>query len=463
MSIAKKSSLLLLSVIVLCSLSGCGSDWPHKTKTAVAPSGPSGRITKGPVVGAIVYADSLTSGTRFIQDATEVWTTTDANGDFQLPTVPSYSHILVSAGGTDKISGQPAIQMIAPAGSKNVTPLTTLVALDTTGTVKAKIEALLPAGANFDTDISTTTSQAAILLAKSVETAVQTVAKAISTDAAGSVTTTQLAAIQTEVMKDVSSQIAAMPPATATATLSTPSSLTTVISTAVTTSATTISNDTASFANITITPAAVTTAAATVATAVTSTATAIVGAANLNTTATTTAVTGGEAAVITPAAVTAINTAVTTAVTTIAADTGLTTTATPTNYTPPAVTVVVAPTVTANSPAAGAAVTGGSTSIAVSFSEAMLNSATDPASAANPANWVITAGSSTVTPSAITYNAATNTFTAAVSLPNGASVTVIVKAGIKSAATSPGSMVNNYTWTFTTKATGITGGTGGSL
>ena len=450
--------ILCFSALLLLSACGGGTT---SSPSPSAPSGQAGKIAQGPVKGATVYADSLAGGTRMVQDANEIFAITDANGNFQLPAQPTYPHVLVSRGGTDTLTNQPAIQMIAPAGSNNVTPLTTLVALDTTGTVQAKIEALLPAGAKFDADISTVTSPAALLLVKSVETAVQTMTSAISADSGSQVSAVQLASIQTAVISSVVDEIATMTAGSATATLSNPTTLAASMAKAVTTAATDISAA-PSNTNITISTDAATAAGASVATAVTVTATAIVGAANLNTEASTTAVSGGEAAIITPAAATTINNAITTASTTIAADAGLTTTITPPAYTPTPVVVVSAPFVTSFAPGNGASIAGGiKPVISATFNEAMLASATDAGSAANPANWVVKAGLTTITLSAITYDTATRTFstTPAANLPNGATITVTIKSAVKSAAGA--GMTNDVSWSFTTAPTGSTG-SGGS-
>jgi hypothetical protein len=338
----KNLTKAVIALAAISLVSGCGQryPWDHSSSDSapIVATGPQGRITQGPVVGATVFADSLVagSGSKFVQDAGEISATTDANGDFALPSQPAYSHVLVSKGGTDKLTSQPAMQMVAPAGSKNVTPLTTLVALDTTGTVKAKIEALLPAGTKFDTDISTSTSQAALLLSQAVETTVRAMTQAISKDSGSNVSAAQLAAIQTQIMKDVAAEIAK--PATTTAILSTPNTLaSTVISAAVTATAAAINNDNASYSNIDISPTAATAAAATVVTAVTTTAVQICGSGNLNNQAnTTTSI--KEDTIITPTAVSNIITAVTTAANTISADPGLTATATPPTFTPPTLT-----------------------------------------------------------------------------------------------------------------------------
>lgn len=314
---------LAMSVI---AITGCGGGGSTATTSA---SGQSGKLVKGPVVNATIFADNVSGGIRFIQDAGEVATTTNATtGDFTLPSVPGYNYILVSKGGTDKLTGQAAIQMIAPAGSANVTPFTTLVALAgstaNSTALKASLAALLPAGAGYDSDISVaaTTSTAALLVAKSVESLVQIMTNAVISDAgAGNVSATQLAAIQAQTMQAMASQFVAggaIPTTTA--------ALATSLGTAATAVANTLT--TAPGSNINI-PAGTATTIATNAVNATNTALGNPG------TFTATTLAGGEASL---AGLATIGSAVTTAVTTAA----LTVVATPTPlaYTPPTITVV---------------------------------------------------------------------------------------------------------------------------
>lgn len=311
-------------VALTAAASGCGSD------RTPAPAGQSGKLVQGPVLGATVFADNATSGVRFTKDTGEVFATTDSQtGDFTLPSVPGYSYVLVSKGGTDKITGQPAIQMIAPAGSANITPLTTLVALDGTGTVKAKLEALLPAGAKFDADISSNVSPAALLVAKSVELMVQTMSDAISQKAgAGAISAAQLSVIQAQTLQAIAAEIA-KPGVTAT-TLAAPATLSTSLQSAASTAVTNIQT---ANANISVPDATAQTIASS---AVSASSTAL----GVGGSAATTAVTGGETAALgsnVTGLVTAITTATSTAVSTITA------TATPDIYTPPTIPVTSTP------------------------------------------------------------------------------------------------------------------------
>jgi len=322
---SRSKLLSAVSLVALsAALSGCGDSLPT--------SGPSGRSVQGPVLGASVFADNVAAGIRFTKDAGEVSTTTDAvTGNFTLPSVPGYNYILVSKGGTDKLTGQPAMQMLAPAGSANITPLTSLVALDTTGTVKAKLQALMP-GFSFDADISTTSSQAVLLVSKSIETMVQAMDKAIIAAAgANTISAAQSTEIEMLTLQSIAQQFA-LPGVTA-ATLSAPASLSTTLQAAAVIAASKI--ETAD-SNITITGA---TASALASSAVTGVADAFF----IGAVATSTPIVGGETAVITPAVAGNLTTAVDSSAATAAAS--ITATSTPTTFNPPAIPVVTPPTV----------------------------------------------------------------------------------------------------------------------
>jgi len=311
--------LSALSLVVLtAALSGCGDS---------TAQGPNGRSVQGPVLGAVIFADNVASGTRFSLDSGEIFTTTDAvTGDFTLPSVPGYNYILVSKGGTDKLTGQPALQMLAPAGSANVTPLTTLVALDTTGSVKAKLQALMP-GFSFDSDISTSASQSVLLVVKSVENMVQALNQSIST-AAGSntISAAQSAQVQFQTMQAIAQQFAQ--PAVTAATLSAPASLSNALQTAASAAANSIQTENS---NITISGA---TAIGLASRAVTSTATAL----SVGATATSTPIVGGETTAITASVAQTLTNAVASSSATAA--TAITVTETPAVYNPPPISVV---------------------------------------------------------------------------------------------------------------------------
>lgn len=204
----KRSKLFcsLLLVVLTGLMYGCGGGGG----TAVTATPPSGKLAQGPVSGAVVFADRQVGGTRFVLDADEVRTTTDANGNYRLPSAPNYAFVLVSRGGTDILTGQDAIQMLAQDGSVNMTVLTTLLTLDSTGTTKLseKLQALQPSKAPLDFDVSTASTPAMLLLTKSVETAVQSITAAIRTKAAAAlpaltITDQQIAYIQFRALQQI--------------------------------------------------------------------------------------------------------------------------------------------------------------------------------------------------------------------------------------------------------------------
>lgn len=143
----KRFRMFLVASLVTVAfglMAGCGSDDPAPT--------PTGTVVKGPVSGAKVF-DST---------GKEIGTT-DANGKFPLSGPGPYT----TSGGTyidlATKAVMPAPVMKAPAGATNITALTTLVANDTTGTLKANIEKL---GIKYDAALNevTSTDKNAILL-----------------------------------------------------------------------------------------------------------------------------------------------------------------------------------------------------------------------------------------------------------------------------------------------------------
>jgi hypothetical protein len=320
-------------VTAAAALNGCGND------SGTAVTGQSGRLSQGPVLGATVFADNISGGVRFTKDPSEVSTVTNAStGDFTLPTVPGYNYILVSNGGHDKLTGLPAIQMLAPYGAANITPLTTLVALDGSGTLKAKLEALMP-GFTFDADVSTTASQAVLLVTKSVETMVQVMSASVtSAPGAPAISAAQVTVIQAQTMQAIATQLATE----SVANLSKPSALITALQTAATDAATKIN----AAGNINI-PSATANAIASTSVGVSATAVGVTGSS-----ATTTAIAGGETTALATTGAALAN--ATTLAGSVAAA-SVTATATPVNYVP--ATVVV----TTPIPAGTTGATGGNT------------------------------------------------------------------------------------------------------
>jgi len=303
--------------------------------------------------------------------------------------VPKYNYILVSKDGVDKITNQHAIQMMAPAGSANMSALTTLVALDTTGTVKKKLEDLMPAGVKFDADISVNTSSAALMVAKSVETIVQAMSSAVTTSAtngSATITPAQVSSMQAQTMQNISEEFAK--PATTATTLSAPQNLTTTLQSAATASVASINSG----GNITI-PAA--TAKIVAASSVTATTTAL----NITqATATTTAMTGGETAALASTAVALVaevKAAVTEAVKTVVAE------ATPPAYTPPPIQVIPPPAALYIAPPLGTQTIGN-----ISFTPAILNiGSTTTVSAVSTS--ALTVGFTSATPAVCTVSGTT--------------------------------------------------------
>ena len=169
----KRGSLLVLAF----GLAACGNSGEGGIALL------QGKVTQGPVKNASIFADRVGAGIPMVLDSGELSTSTDAAGNFVLNVPSNYgNYVLVSQGGTDIISGKPAMQMLAPAGSANVTPLTTLVALTPASQQAALIQKIEATGIkSFDADISTQGTAATLFLAKSVETAIETLGAGIAT------------------------------------------------------------------------------------------------------------------------------------------------------------------------------------------------------------------------------------------------------------------------------------------
>ena len=198
----------LLSSLLLMALSGLISDCGGSTSGSTTTALTSSKLAQGPVSGAVVFADRVDGGVLLAKDADEVWTTTDASGNFKQPATPPYKYMLVSQGGTDTLTGLPAIQMLAQPGSANITILTTLLSLDLSNSVKlsVKLQALQPQKAALDFDVSTASTPAMLLLVKSVETAVQSITSAVKSRAGASgftITDQQMTDIQFRALQQI--------------------------------------------------------------------------------------------------------------------------------------------------------------------------------------------------------------------------------------------------------------------
>lgn len=168
------------------------------------------RVSQSPIINGTVFADRVVGGvSNFTLDADEVTTTTDADGYYTLPT-PSYDYILVSKGGQDKVTGLDQILMLAPRGSANITPLTTLVTLDTTGDLAQKLMDLQD-GAPIDGDVYTRSSPAALMLIKSVEISVQSLTETFMQKSGGSLSASQIYSIQARTMQKIAQALTNSP------------------------------------------------------------------------------------------------------------------------------------------------------------------------------------------------------------------------------------------------------------
>ena len=146
--------MLVLMGILALAVSGCddsdGGDVDADEEGTII----SGKLAQAYVSGAIVIADKV-HGSDGLGDfqadpAIEVSTYSEADGSYTLVIPPNYGeYVLCSKGGTVRNSQGdrvPALPMLAPRGTKNLTLVTTLVALHPS--LKNKI------GENFDRDIA---------------------------------------------------------------------------------------------------------------------------------------------------------------------------------------------------------------------------------------------------------------------------------------------------------------------
>lgn len=378
-------------------VAGCGGD----DAAAPAASGPAGSVLQGAVSGATVVAKKAGSNDFSKAETGELTAKTGTDGKFKFQTVPTYAYTLVTLpDGTDILTGKKNVQLIAKAGSQYVTPLTTLVALNPAA--EANLLALAGGTATSigDVNISNTTP-AALVLAKSIETAVAAMSETISKSAGtATITSQQLANVQSLTLQAIATQVAA----STVANLSMPNTLTTAMNTAITTAIPTITN---ANTNITVTPANITAIATTVANnSVGSAVMAISAPAGVTTIAQAVAVSTpasssaasviAESSKITTATSAAIATAATTAVTAASAVT--TVVVTPPNYNPPVVKTALAPAVISavlTIPASGNA------TIAVKFNHAI----NDNGSGSVKIGTTTVAGSSVVSGDTITFTA----------------------------------------------------------
>lgn len=158
-------ALLLLASLTAFGCSDGGS------RVVTPPAVVSGSVVQGPVSGALVIADK---NGNFQLDANEASTYTDENGDFNDLVIPeNYGpYVLVSLGGVDTITDEPALPMLAPAGAENITPVTTLVALAPEAeqaAMIAELDALAGDAGSYDADPSVDATAEFVSLVKAVE------------------------------------------------------------------------------------------------------------------------------------------------------------------------------------------------------------------------------------------------------------------------------------------------------
>lgn len=183
---------------------GCGDD------PAPAVVLPAGNVVQGPVSGATVFADRTDGGTRGALDADEraFSALTDSTGAFRITGTPTYAYELVSIGGTDTITNQPAITLRAEGGAAGsavatnvLTPLTTLVALAPTAQRDALRATIRSLGVEPNQRIDQSITPAAAALVKSVTTMVNQVTEAIRLSTADDkLPTSATTAIQTQLV-----------------------------------------------------------------------------------------------------------------------------------------------------------------------------------------------------------------------------------------------------------------------
>jgi hypothetical protein len=151
----KKKIVALISILGLVFV-GCTSSSSSDPDPDPAPDILSGAVAKGYVEGARVFADKLIAGTtagnhQLDRTNGEVFDiSSDTTGDYSLTIPVGYGDFqLFSLGGTVVGDGDPAPIMCAPDDADNITPVTTLVCLNSE--LRTKIGETL-----FDKDIADT-------------------------------------------------------------------------------------------------------------------------------------------------------------------------------------------------------------------------------------------------------------------------------------------------------------------
>lgn len=209
------------ALLLVSGLAACGGGAGGGAGATVTTPPLEGKLVQGPVKGATVYADRIGSGNEYLLDQAEqdYSSSTGNTGAYTLPAPPSGygNYRLVSTGGTyssvnsaGATVDKPAMQMIAPMGAKNITPLTTLIALtpaNQQAALKAKIEATGITSYDIDISAAATATPAALLLSKSVESVVEALGKALAPDNGTALSAAALAHIQNETMTAIANSL----------------------------------------------------------------------------------------------------------------------------------------------------------------------------------------------------------------------------------------------------------------
>jgi len=405
-----------VAILLTCGCMGGGEVAPPGNSST--GTGASGKVVQGAVAGATVFADKIVAnglGDMIMDSSESSYTTvTDSNGHFTIPATPPYPYVIVSRGGTDTLSGKPAVMMLAPAGAQNVSALTTMVAIDPT--LKTKMESLM-GGASYDTDISQSVSPAALMLAKTIETSVQALTETLN-PGGSTLSGTQVNDIQLTTLTNLATQVSSL----STTALASPAALGSMVTTAVTATATVIDGR---YTNINIGSAAA--LGSNIAATVPTIATAISGSATAPLSSTGSA---SEASQLPAADQNSLSAAVSTSVSQSAATVSVAAPATAPDST--------APTVTAATPANGATGFAPNGSITADFSEPLDLSTVTPANFSVPG----------ATGGTVTWNSTTKSVTFTGTLPVSSTVTVTVS-GMKDLA---GNTMTAKSWSFTTGA-----------
>ncbi len=143
-------------------LNGCGGSGGGSSSSPV-PAVVDGKVVRGPVSGARIIADKSSPYAPYNNalDDGESYTWSKADGTFDdliIEDPGSYGEYrLLSIGGVDILSGLAAAPMLAPAGAKIITGLTTVVALappEEQDALKEKLTAIAGADGSWDSDPS---------------------------------------------------------------------------------------------------------------------------------------------------------------------------------------------------------------------------------------------------------------------------------------------------------------------